>query len=44
MNNSLTQTLGAWNDAFAEAMFKVSILGIPQETVNTFVDCTSLIS
>ncbi len=31
---------GRWNGNFASAMFRLSLLGIPPETYNTFVDCT----
>ncbi len=31
---------GRWNGNFASAMFRLSLLGIPPETFNTFVDCT----
>jgi len=32
---------GKWTGKFADAMFRLSILGIPSANVNTFVDCTN---
>lgn len=31
---------GKWNSAFADAMQRLSVLGIPAATANTFIDCT----
>ncbi|KAF7187956.1 Versatile peroxidase VPL1 [Pseudocercospora fuligena] len=33
-----------WTSDFTAAMYKLSVLGIPQSMVDSFVDCTSLIS
>ncbi|KAF2725639.1 class II peroxidase [Polychaeton citri CBS 116435] len=33
-----------WDSAFTSAMFRLSVLGIPQGTVSTFVDCTAFVA
>lgn len=34
----------AWSKAYSDAAFKMSVMGIPDNEVNGFVDCTKLIS
>lgn len=35
---------GAWNTAFSQAMYSLSVMGIPQNDVDGSIDCTSLVN
>ncbi|EOD53169.1 putative ligninase h2 protein [Neofusicoccum parvum UCRNP2] len=41
--NGFVNNQGKWVGKFADAMFRLSVLGIPPATYNTFADCTGVL-
>lgn len=39
--NGFVNNAGKWTGKFADAMFRLSVLGIPQSTYKNFADCTA---